>query len=61
MAIFLQENLRNAELGVTMFEAPVPKRWNSFSEARGEQDTIRFSNELIGEINPDMEKIKLEL
>ncbi len=54
-----RENLQYVNTGDPLGRAPAMERWNSFSIPMKQDDLYSQSDELIGELNPELEKMQI--
>lgn len=54
-----KENVKHVNTGDPLNRAPAMERWNSFSRPIKLDDVYSQSEELIGELNPTLEKMKI--
>lgn len=54
-----KENVQHVNTGDPLRRAPAMERWNSFSRPIQETDHYPQSEEMIGELNPILEKMRI--
>lgn len=54
-----RESLQYVNTGDPLGRAPAMERWNSFSMPTEQDDMYSQSDELIGELNPELEEMQI--